>query len=100
VRMALYMGAIVANRFNPVIRSFYQRLYAADTAKKVSLVACMRKLLVILNAMLKHRTPWQPHEVQPAWQSRQLLSLFLFRAGERILTSVLFPSVRSFCEDS
>lgn len=66
VRMALYMGAIVAARFNPVIRNFYQRLCAAGKAKKVALVACMRKLLVILNAMLKHRTPWQPHEVQHA----------------------------------
>ena len=66
VRMALYMGAIVAARFNPVIRSFYQRLCAAGKAKKVALVACMRKLLVILNAMLKHRAPWQPHEVQHA----------------------------------
>lgn len=67
VRMALYyMGAIVAARFNPVIRSFYQRLCAAGKAKKVALVACMRKMLVILNAMLKHRTPWQPHDVQHA----------------------------------
>ena len=66
VRMALYMGAIVAARFNPVIRNFYQRLCAAGKAKKVALVACMRKLLVILNAMLKHRAPWQPHEAQHA----------------------------------
>ena len=60
VRTALYMGAIVAARFNPVIRAFYQRLCAAGKAKKVALVACMRKLLTILNAMLKHRTPWSP----------------------------------------
>jgi transposase len=66
VRMALYMGTIVAARFNPVIRNFYQRLCAAGKAKKVALVACMRKLLVILNAMLKHQTPWQPHEAQHA----------------------------------
>ena len=66
VRMALYMGAIVAARFNPVIRNFYQRLCAVGKAKKVALVACMRKLLVILNAMLKHRAPWQPHETQHA----------------------------------
>lgn len=58
VRAALYMAAIVAARFNPVIRSFYQRLCAAGKAKKVALVACMRKLLTIINAMLKHRTPW------------------------------------------
>jgi transposase len=46
-----------------VIRAFYQKLVAAGKLKKVALVACMRKLLVILNAMLKHDTPWhhQPH---------------------------------------
>ncbi|MDH5640234.1 MAG: IS110 family transposase [Nitrospira sp.] len=59
VRAVLYMGAIVAARFNPVIRAFYQRLRAAGKAKKVALTACMHKLLVILNAMLKHRTPWR-----------------------------------------
>jgi transposase len=59
VRAALYMAAIVAARFNPVIRAFYQRLCAAGKAKKVALVACMRKLLTIVNAMLKHRTPWR-----------------------------------------
>ncbi|MGE0646056.1 MAG: IS110 family transposase [Nitrospira sp.] len=58
VRAALYMAAIVAARFNPIIRIFYQRLCAAGKAKKVALVACMRKLLTIVNAMLKHRTPW------------------------------------------
>lgn len=52
------MGAIVATRFNPVIRAFYQRLCQAGKAKKLALTACMRKLLVILNAMLRHRTPW------------------------------------------
>jgi transposase len=45
--------------WNPVLRGFYQRLVAADKPKKVALVACMRKLLVIPNAILKHRTPWQ-----------------------------------------
>jgi transposase len=59
VRAVLYMGAIVAARFNPVIRVFYQRLQGAGKAKKVALTACMRKLLTILNAMLKHRTPWR-----------------------------------------
>ena len=58
VRAALYMGTLVATRFNPVIRTFYQRLCAAGKAKKVALTACMRKLLTILNAMLKHQTPW------------------------------------------
>ena len=66
VRAALYMAALVASRFNPVIRAFYQRLRAAGKAKKVVLTACMRKLLVILNAMLKHRTPWHTEIVQCA----------------------------------
>jgi transposase len=59
VRAALYMATLVATRFNPVIRAFYQRLLAAGKPKKVALTACMRKLLTILNAMIKHRTPWQ-----------------------------------------
>ena len=60
VRAVLYMAALVASRFNPVIRAFYQRLLAAGKPKKVALTACMRKLLTILNAILKHRTPWNP----------------------------------------
>lgn len=63
VRAVLYMGTIVVARFNPVIRVFYQRLQRAGKAKKVALTACMRKRLIILNAMLKHRTPWQQTEV-------------------------------------
>ena len=59
VRAALYMGALVASRWNPVLRTFYQRLCAAGKPKKVALTACMRKLLTLLNAMLKHRTLWQ-----------------------------------------
>lgn len=58
-RAGLYMGAIVAARFNPVIRTFYQRLCAAGKAKTVALTACMRKRWSILNAVLKHRTPWR-----------------------------------------
>ena len=58
VRAILYMSALTATRFNPVIRVFYQRLCAAGKAKKVALTACMRKLLIILNAMMKHRTRW------------------------------------------
>ena len=58
VRAALYMGALVGSRHNPVIRDFYQRFLAAGKPKKVALVACMRKLLVILNAMLKHHSYW------------------------------------------
>ena len=59
VRAALYMGTLAASRFNPVIRDFYQTLLAIGKPKKVALVACMRKLLVILNSMLKHRSPWR-----------------------------------------
>jgi transposase len=54
------MATLAATRFNPVIQSVYQRLLAAGKPKKVALVACMRKLLVILNAMLKHHAPWRP----------------------------------------
>ena len=54
------MGALVAARRNPVVKEFYERLLAAGKPKKVALVACMRKLLLsILNAVLKHRTPWR-----------------------------------------
>ena len=60
VRAALYMGALVATRHNPVIRVFYERLLAAGKPKKVALVACMRKLLSILNAVMRDRVPWHP----------------------------------------
>ncbi len=60
VRCALYMAALVATRHNPVIRAFYARLLAKGKPKKVALTACMRKLVVILNAMLRHGTVWRP----------------------------------------
>jgi transposase len=60
VRAALYMAAVVATRFNPVIRSFYKRLRAGGKAKKLAITACMRKLITILNAMLKHHAFWNP----------------------------------------
>lgn len=59
VRAALYMATLVATRYNPVIRAFYTRLCKAGKPKKVALTACIRKLLIILNAMLKHHTSWQ-----------------------------------------
>ena len=59
VRATLYMAALVASRHNPVIAAFYQRLLAAGKPKKTALVACMRKLLTILNAIIRHRIPWQ-----------------------------------------
>lgn len=58
VRAALYMATLVATRYNPVIKAFYQRLCNAGKSKKLALTACMRKLLTILNAMLKQRVPW------------------------------------------
>ncbi len=62
VRGALYMAALVATKHNPVIRAFYQRLLAAGKPKKLALVACMRKLLVILNALVKHASVWDAHD--------------------------------------
>lgn len=59
VRAALYMATVAASRCNPVIKAFYTRLLAAGKAKKVALTACMHKLLLILNAMVKHQTPWR-----------------------------------------
>ncbi len=53
------MSALVAARYNPVIKAFYRRLRQAGKPAKVALTACMRKLLTILNAMLKHHTPWR-----------------------------------------
>ena len=58
------MGTLIATRDNPQIKAFDERLLAAGNVKKVALTACMHKFLTILNAMLKHRTPWQPQEVQ------------------------------------
>jgi transposase len=63
VRTALYMSTLVAVRYNPVLKTFYERLRAAGKAAKVALTACMRKLLTILHAMVKHHTPWQPQEL-------------------------------------
>src|SRR5258706_3795715 len=58
VRCALYMAALVATRYNPVIRDFYKRLKTKGKPFKVALIACMRKLLTILNAMIKHKSRW------------------------------------------
>ena len=60
VRSVLYMSTLTATRFNPVIKEFYQRLLKAGKKKKVALVACMRKLLTILNAILRDRKHWNP----------------------------------------
>lgn len=59
VRQVLYMSAVVGARHNPALRAFYTRLVAAGKPKKVALTACMRKLLVILNAMARTNSPWE-----------------------------------------
>jgi transposase len=63
VRAALYMGALVASRRNPVLRAFY-RLVAAGKPTKLALTACMRKLLTILNAMMRTNTTWRQIQIQ------------------------------------
>jgi len=61
VRCALYMPTVTAIRCNPVIHAFAERLKAAGKPAKVVIVACMRKLLSIMNAMLKSNVPWNPN---------------------------------------
>jgi transposase len=61
VRAVLYLATVSATRHNPAIRAFYQRLLAAGKVKKVALTACAHKLLLVLNAMVKNQTPWNPH---------------------------------------
>src|SRR4029450_3396290 len=63
VRATLYMSTLVAVRYNHVLKRFYERLRTAGKVAKVALTACMRKLLTILNAMVKHQKPWPPQEV-------------------------------------
>ena len=59
VRHALYMATLVATRHNPLIKTHYQKLLDAGKKKKVALVACMRKFLTILNAMIRNKKPWK-----------------------------------------
>lgn len=66
VRAVLYMATLTAIRFNPPIKGFYDRLTKAGKLHKVAMVACMRKLLTVLNAMIKTMTPWNPKSEQPA----------------------------------
>lgn len=67
IRRVLYMAALSAIRFNPTIRAFYQRLCQAGKLPKVAIIASMRKLLTILNAMVRDQTPWRPalSEISP-----------------------------------
>lgn len=66
VRAVLYMGTLVAPRRNTVIRAFYQRLLVAGKPKKLALVACMRKLLTILNTIVRTRQRWSADHVEAA----------------------------------
>jgi len=65
VRAALFMAALVGTRCNPVLRAFYRRLLEAGKPKKVALTACMRKLLTILNAMMRTNTAWRHIDLSP-----------------------------------
>ena len=66
IRQMLYMAAVTAVRCNPVFQEFYARLIAVGKPKKVALTACMRKLLAVLNSMLRHGTRWQQHAAPAA----------------------------------
>ncbi len=70
VRAVLYMGALAGVRYNPVLRAFYDRLRAAGKLPKVALTACMHKLLIILNAMVKRQQRWNPNYVATRSESR------------------------------
>jgi transposase len=63
VRAVLYMGTMVATRYNPVLKAFYERRLSQGKAKKVALIACMHKLLRILNAIIRDLKPWQAPSV-------------------------------------
>ena len=64
------MSPLVAVCDNPGLKAFYERLRITGKAAKVALTACMRKLVTILNAMVKHHTPWQPKKVPSASHTR------------------------------
>lgn len=64
IRRVLYMAAVTSMQYNPAIKTFYERLRAAGKPPKVALVACIRKLLVILNAMVRDTRPWNPNHLR------------------------------------
>jgi len=68
IRSLLYMATVVAIRYNPPLRAYYQHLQKKGKLKKVAIVACMRKLLTCLNAMMRDRTPWQDERVSAFFQ--------------------------------
>ncbi len=63
VRTALYMAALSAIKYNPMIKVFYDRLIGKGKCKKLAIVACMRKLLIIMNTMVKNNEPWHAKTV-------------------------------------
>ena len=66
VRTALYMATVVATRHNPVIRNHFKQLRQRGKSFKLALTACMRKLLTILNSILKNKTPWRNNLLETA----------------------------------
>ena len=82
VRATLYMAALSAARCNPRIKPFYQRLLKAGKPKKVALTACMRKLLTILNAMVKYDTLWDPNFTHNSLPSSMLTLSQLLRYAQ------------------
>lgn len=65
VRSALYMATLTAVRYNPALRTVYQRLLAVGKKKKVALIACARKLVIILNAIVRDAVPWNEKQMVP-----------------------------------
>ena len=84
VRAVLYMCTLVATRRNPVLRAFYLRLRAAGKKPKIALIACMRKLLVMLNAVVRHQTTWNP---QLGTVQSDLPSPFSAASGGAVITA-------------
>ena len=83
-----YVCTLVATRRNPLVKAFYARLLAAGKKPKVALIACTHKFLIILNAVLRHQTPWSP-------EVAALPSPFLPRLRARRRVSASLPSRRS-----
>ncbi|WP_250565539.1 transposase, partial [Adonisia turfae] len=69
VRALLYMATLSALKCNPPIRAFYQQLLARGKAKKVAIIACMRKFIICLNAMVKKNEPWDDNKVTAFFQT-------------------------------
>lgn len=88
-RRVLFIGAVVAARYNPALRTFHQRLLCAGKPKRIALIATARKLLTILNAIIRHQKPWQS-----ARPSRQ--SLPMIGGGTHRGCSTMFQSTPLF----